>query len=336
MATLTITASTVTYLKYLGGTGVSYATVHDAAEATSNGTEGVVANEIGQNYLSGSDRYRIYRYGLEFDCSALSADATVSAAKVQLYAHTDNSTTDFDVTLVSGTDLAFPSVAADYGDLEDDTTSYGIWNTADWPGSASFIDVDLNATGLAAITKAGTTKFGVRSSRDINEDTPTGLEYGYFGGSANTAKFVITYTGLPTVTTQACTNTIAELSTGHGNITDKGNTAVTQHGHCWNTSTDPTTSNSKTQNGAKPNLGQFQSAITGLTPGTTYYVRAYATNTVGTAYGSNVTIATGSTIGRRHFWSEAEDLHWFGESGTELLVKGTPTTSDHGGIMDWM
>lgn len=133
--------------------------------------------------------------------------------------------------------------------------------------------------------------------------------------------------GVPTVTTQACTNTIARKSTGHGNITSIGEAAVTQHGHCWATSASPKTTGSKTLNGAKPNLGQFQSALTGLTPGTTYYVAAYATNSEGTGYGDDVTITTGTTIGRRHWWVERDEFHFFGEDGVHYYVKGIKSTT---------
>ena len=93
---------------------------------------------------------------------------------------------------------------------------------------------------------------------------------------------------LPTVTTQAVTAISGTTATGNGNITSLGNSAVTQHGHCWNTTGTPTTADSKTTNGAASATGAFTSAITGLTVGTKYYVRAYATNTAGTSYGAVV------------------------------------------------
>ena len=127
----------------------------------------------------------------------------------------------------------------------------------------------------------------------------------------------------PTVTTQANSDTIAEKSTGHGVLNNKGSSDVTQHGHCWSTLRNPTTSDSKTQNGAAPNLGHFQSDITGLTPGTTYYVRAYATNTQDTAYGDDVSITADSSIGRRYWWVESGEFHFWDEWGTERFLTGT-------------
>ncbi len=127
-----------------------------------------------------------------------------------------------------------------------------------------------------------------------------------------------------TVTTGACTNVIAENATGNGYLVNLGTTAVTQHGHCWGTSTNPTTAlATKTTNGAIGQPSHFTSAITGLTPGTTYYVRAYATNTAGTAYGGNVTIAGDvTTIGRRHWWVEKRSFHYFDEWGDERVLDG--------------
>ncbi len=134
--------------------------------------------------------------------------------------------------------------------------------------------------------------------------------------------------GVPTVTTQECTDTIAEKTTGHGTITDKGDSDITQHGHTWSTSPNPIILDNPTSEGTAPNLGQFQSAITGLLPNTTYYVRAYATNSQGTGYGSDVTIGSGSTIGKRYWWVERDEFHWWSEWGVEQKVKGTSIPND--------
>jgi hypothetical protein len=59
---------------------------------------------------------------------------------------------------------------------------------------------------------------------------------------------------------------------------------------CWSTAATPTTADSVTTNGS--GTGSFTGSLTGLSPNTTYYVRAYATNTAGTAYGSKVIFST--------------------------------------------
>ncbi len=98
---------------------------------------------------------------------------------------------------------------------------------------------------------------------------------------------------MPSVTTASTTNiTISSASSG-GNVTDNGGAAVTTRGVVWSTSQNPTVSlSTKTTDGS--GTGSFTSSLSGLQPGTTYYVRAYATNSVGTAYGSQVSFTTTS------------------------------------------
>jgi parallel beta-helix repeat protein len=96
----------------------------------------------------------------------------------------------------------------------------------------------------------------------------------------------------PSVTTASITSIGDVSASGGGNVTDDGGGTITARGICWNTSTDPTTANSKTTDGT--GTGAFTSSITGLTASTLYYVRAYATNATGTNYGDNVTFTTTS------------------------------------------
>jgi hypothetical protein len=96
---------------------------------------------------------------------------------------------------------------------------------------------------------------------------------------------------LSTVAISTITNTTA--SSG-GNISLDGGAAVTARGVCWSTSINPTIAlSTKTIDGI--GIGSFTSSITGLVAGTTYYVRAYATNSVGTAYGNQVVFTTTAT-----------------------------------------
>jgi hypothetical protein len=104
----------------------------------------------------------------------------------------------------------------------------------------------------------------------------------------------VTFTALkvPTVTTQAVTSISVTTATGNGNITDLGVPNPTAYGVCWNTSTGPTISNSKVDNGAASSTGVFTASMTSLTGGTPYFVRAFATNSTGTVYGTEVTFTT--------------------------------------------
>jgi uncharacterized protein (TIGR02145 family) len=95
---------------------------------------------------------------------------------------------------------------------------------------------------------------------------------------------------LATLSTSTITYVTATSASGGGNITSDGNADVTARGVCWSLNINPTTLNSKTSDGV--GVGQFISDITGLSAGSTYHVRAYATNSVGTAYGADLSFAT--------------------------------------------
>jgi hypothetical protein len=95
---------------------------------------------------------------------------------------------------------------------------------------------------------------------------------------------------LPSVTTGTITAIIQTTATGGGEVTSDGGAAVTARGVCWNTTGSPVVTDPHTSDGT--GTGSFTSSITGLTAGTTYFVRAYATNSAGTAYGSEVQFTT--------------------------------------------
>jgi len=98
---------------------------------------------------------------------------------------------------------------------------------------------------------------------------------------------------LPTVTTNTVSNITSTTALCGGNVTDDGGADVTARGICWSTSQNPTISGSLTTDGS--GTGAFTSNMTGLDQSTTYYVRAYATNSSGTAYGAEVSFITGGT-----------------------------------------
>jgi len=104
----------------------------------------------------------------------------------------------------------------------------------------------------------------------------------------------------PTVTTGQITGITTTTATcSDNNVTDDGGADVTVSGVCWSTTTNPTTEDSKTEDGVgtRAGTGTFTSNLTGLTPNTTYYVRAYATNSEGTAYGVQRTFTTNAEQG---------------------------------------
>src|SRR5436190_1161014 len=96
---------------------------------------------------------------------------------------------------------------------------------------------------------------------------------------------------LPELTTAAITNLSFSTATSGGAITGDGGAAITASGICWSkTNNTPGLSDSKTAGTTAS--GSFTSVINNLEENTTYYVRAFATNSVGTGYGDVVTFTT--------------------------------------------
>ena len=96
----------------------------------------------------------------------------------------------------------------------------------------------------------------------------------------------------PSVTTQAATDVASSTATGNGTIVALGLSNPTAHGFVWNTTGSPTLSDSFTNEGSGFLAGAFTSAITGLDPNVPYYIRAYATNSLLTVYGNEVSFST--------------------------------------------
>jgi pectin methylesterase-like acyl-CoA thioesterase len=97
----------------------------------------------------------------------------------------------------------------------------------------------------------------------------------------------------PTIVTNAVTNSVNTSATGSGTISAWGGSPITDRGVCWSTSHNPTLGTAIDYNSAGAGgEGTFTAPIGGLTLGTTYYVCAYATNSSGTSYGTEVTFST--------------------------------------------
>ena len=99
----------------------------------------------------------------------------------------------------------------------------------------------------------------------------------------------------PSVTTSSISSITETSATCGGNVTSDGGATVTARGVCWNTTGSPTTTDLKTVDGS--GIGVFTSQLTNLIASTTYYVRAYATNSVDTEYGEQVSFTTESSGG---------------------------------------
>jgi len=160
------------------------------------------------------------------------------------------------------------------------------WNTGGTPTTAD------NSTDEGA---AGATGAFTSNMTSLSPNT-TYYVRAYATNTAGTSYgSEVSFTTLPqaaTVTTQAVTSISETTATGNGNITSLGVPNPTAHGVCWNTGGTPTTADNSTDEGAAGATGAFTSNMTSLSPNTTYYVRAYATNTAGTSYGNEVSFTT--------------------------------------------
>lgn len=133
---------------------------------------------------------------------------------------------------------------------------------------------------------------------------------------------------LPTVVTNGVSAISTFTAAGGGEVTRDGGDRVTARGICWGTTTGPTIAGNRTTDSS--GIGLFVSAITNLNPGTLYYVRAYATNSVGTAYGNEISFTAAlPNIYTAGFESNAASMsvakYW--KNGAEFpLTAGTSAT----------
>jgi hypothetical protein len=155
---------------FLISVNTSYTVAHDAPDAIS--VDDVSAIYIGQFNTS---MYSIYRGALFFDTSSLPDSAVITSATLSLFGAISVPTTEFDITVVDGSLLNDPLVLGDYGDLLNQTTSGGVFNTSGF--ALDYNDIPLNATGMGWISKTGMTKFGLRSSRDIDVIPPSDVGF---------------------------------------------------------------------------------------------------------------------------------------------------------------
>lgn len=163
------------------------------------------------------------------------------------------------------------------------------WNIVANPTIANNKTTDGSGTGAFTSTLSGligNTTYYVRAYA-INT---VGIAYGN-EISFTTQPTVIT---IPTIATENVTEITDNSAQSGGTITSDGGAAITAKGVCWTTSVNPTIANNKTTDGT--GSGNFMSNVQSLMSNTTYYVRAYATNSAGTAYGNSITFSTPQSI----------------------------------------
>lgn len=180
----------------------------------------------------------------------------------------------------------------------------------------SWVDNSTNELGFKIERKSGSGNYSVLNTSAINSTNysdasiSTGQNYTYRVYSYNATGNSTNYSNevsisipnpivLPTLQTTAVTAINTTVAVSGGNITSDGGATVTAKGVVWGTSQNPTIAlSTKTTDGS--GVGSFISNISNLTSNTTYYVRAYATNSLGTSYGNEINFTTMPTIGQSY------------------------------------
>jgi hypothetical protein len=178
--------------------------------------------------------------------------------------------------------------------------------------SSPSITINDGKTSLGSI---GVTTFNSNAS-DLAQNTTyyyRAYATNSFGTVYGSAMNFSTTNGEPTVVTAGSSNVTASTVDLEGNITGIGDAPVTEHGHCWSISSSPTINDSKTSLGSI-GVASFVSVASDLTHNTTYYYRAYATNSFGTVYGSEINF---TTIG---LWSNIGQLSGITYNNNAMLV----------------
>jgi hypothetical protein len=153
---------------------ISYADCHNAANAD-NAYNDPATWRVGQYWIATGPAWVIYRGVAEWDTSGLGAGANILSAILLVHdesaAVVDN---NFTLQLTPAVSVSYPLGTADYGDLLSETTDYGSLSMSSW-NYGGWNTIVLTAAGIAAINKTGTTRFGIRSSRDITPTDPAGM-----------------------------------------------------------------------------------------------------------------------------------------------------------------
>jgi hypothetical protein len=228
-------------------------------------TKGITTDKFGNSRSQGTaPDCGVYEY------TSASGVPSVTTAAVTAITQT-TATSGGNVTSVGGSPVTAKGVCWGTGTCPVVTGNH----TTDGTGTGTYVS---NITGLAAGTLYYARSYATNSA---------GTAYG------NELTFTtLTAPALPTVTTTTVTAITQTTATSGGNVTAIGSSPVTARGVCWSTSASPVATGNHTTDGS--GAGAFISNITGLAAGTLYHVRAYATNSTGTAYGSDLTFTTAS------------------------------------------
>lgn len=257
-------------------------------------------------------------YGEEYSFTTLPVVPTLTTDAIT--AITGNSaTTGGNVTIAGGAEVTARGVCYS----SDTVPTVANDKTVNEKGTGAFVS---NLSGLK-----GNTTYYVRAYATNSAGT------GY--GPVVTFKTLV---DLPVVSTTAISAITKVSAISGGNVTYDGGASVSERGIVWSTSENPTTSDNVIKTGS--GTGEFVSNLTGLTLNTNYYVRAYAINSAGTAYGTQVAFTTLADIvkfyivGDYNSWSNSDAAQYILSTATSngqaegyvyLTAGGIKLTTDH-------
>jgi phosphodiesterase/alkaline phosphatase D-like protein len=289
-------------------------TISNSKTTNGSGT-GSFASDI--SGLSPTTKYYVRAYATNLIGTAYGSEVsfTTSAAPVQLPVITTISPGNItSISATSGGDITSDGGSA--------VTSRGVcWNGSGSPTLGGNQTVDGSGSGSFASTLAGlapNTKYYVRAYAVNAVGTAYGNEYNFTTLSASSAA----------ISTTAITSIAQTTASGGGNITSDGGSSITVRGICWSLNQNPTLADSFTDNG--PGTGIFSSQLTNLSPGKTYYVRAYATNATGTTYGNQVSFLTASDIPKVTTSAIGTVTSTTAQAGGEVLDNNGSTVTTRG------
>ncbi len=151
----------------------------------------------------------------------------------------------------------------------------------------------------------------------VNDEQASLFFFFFFYGSVTSQ--------IPTLSTSAVSNLGTTTATSGGNVSADGGATVTARGVVWSTNPTPVISlMTKSSNGS--GTGTFSSSLTSLSPNTTYFVRAYATNSAGTAYGKEISFKTSSNNTNNNNTVTSSNL----TSSTSISIKKTWSQQPNG------
>ena len=247
-------------------------TLMNSSQLSGNGKGHFLSDISG---LKGSSTYYIRTFATNSKFTNYSEEQTINTSPPQLPSVNTSA-----VTSITGISASCGGNITDDG--ADNITARGIcWNTTGDPVVTGDHTIDGTGTGvfISSMTSLQVNKTYFVRAYATNS---VGTVYG--------ESFSFATTNLPVLSTNPVTAVTGTSATTGGNIFAGGELSITSRGVCWNTTGNPTLEDSHTENGT--GTGSFTSIITGLSMGITYFVRAYAVNSSGTAYGNEYFFTT--------------------------------------------